>query len=293
MNYNFFFGFEKTPFILYNNGVIKSNPSTPFHGIISLGLYNKLNKQKINSEIWHKNAHKLEFSELENDSSDAALSMLKECAKECKVLSFAQSALCAKLYVENYCKELTTGNEGYCEIWSIKEGHTSSVWKITIINSDLKELHFIINVARDYKAGFELKTTSIKMRDMVKHCPNINMAKVYDIQKVYLNYDNTPLEVIVTRNECIKNSYEIHSTINKANGKEQYLLVEKFLTDIDHPSQITSIYGRKFSEKEEIKIKNDIDFFLTNAKKIIPTDININEGDTVWDGKKATVIAIS
>jgi hypothetical protein len=65
------------------------------------------------------------------------------------------------------------------------------------------------------------------------------------------------------------------------------------LTKEDNPSQITSIYGRKFTKKESIKIKRDIDFFLNKASRFVPTEIDINHGDLIWNGEGVTIVAIS
>jgi len=49
------------------------------------------------------------------------------------------------------------------------------------------------------------------------------------------------------------------------------------------------------SEEESAKIKDDIALFLTNASKCLShiANLNINDGDVVWDGEKAIVVAIS
>lgn len=43
-----------------------------------------------------------------------------------------------------------------------------------------------------------------------------------------------------------------------------------------------------------MKIEKDIDDFLTKALTIKnQTSINVNDGDVVWDGRNAIVVAIS
>lgn len=293
MELAFFYGPDKIPFRLKEKGMVESDSAIPFHGIISRGLLAKFIKEGLTNQTWYKYSHLIGQTALENQEPD--LIQLQEYARECGVLSFGHSTTCVKLFIENYCNDLITEDNAQCEIWNIKEGHTSSVWKISIFDSNSKEHHFIINVARDYEAGIELKTTSEQMIAIAEHCPNTNMAKVYEIQKILLNYNDNLFEVIVTRNEWIKDSYEIHTVKDTLNEKEKYLLVERFLTKEDTPSQITSIYGRRFSEEESIKIKADIDFFLNNASsRLSPTPtLNINDGDVVWNGERAIVIAVS
>lgn len=274
--------------------MVGAGKTIPFHGIISRGLLNKLKENNVPNEVWLNKAHLLE-RDLNSDSNVQDLLMLKEYAADCKVLSFSQSSACAKLYMENYFDSLQAKNITQCDIWNIKEGHTSSVWKVSFFDSSSKENHFIINVARDYEAGIELKTTSEKMKAIAEHYPHLNMARVYDIRKILLNYNDNPYEVVVTINQWIEDSYEIHVVKDKLNGKEQYLLVERFLTKEGSPAHISSIYGRRFTEEESAKIKDDRDIFLTNASKwlsYIP-NLNINDGDVVWDGKNAIVVAVS
>ena len=294
MDFSFFFGPNKTHFVFYENGMVEAGSTMPFHGIVSRGLFNKLRENNVPNEVWYNNAHLLEREDLNSDSNVQDLLMLKEYAAECKVLSFSESAACAKLYIENYFDGLKAKNIAKCEIWNIKEGHISSVWKVSFFDSSSKENHFIINVARDYEAGIELKITSENMKAIAEHYPYINMAKVYDIRKILLNYNDNPYEVVATRNEWIEDTYEIHMVKDKLNGKEQYLLVERFLTKEGSPAHISSIYGRRFSEEESAKIKDDIDLFLNNASKCLShtPNLNINDGDVVWDGENTVVIAI-
>lgn len=296
MKFHFFFGPDKTPFDLSEKDVSKSDSSVPFHGIISRGMFNRMIEDKIDEEIWNKNAHKLDNIIPEDELNNANTLTLRRFATECKVLSFEQSAVCARQYLENHYNGLKGSDDDdntECEIWNIKEGHTSSVWKIYISNCTDYEHQFIINVARDYEAGFELENTSNKMKSIVEHCPDINIARVIDIQKVPIKYDKDPIEVVVTKNEWIENSYEIHTVKDKSDDKEQYLLIERFLTKKENPAQIISVYGRRISKEDDIRIKQDIESFLSSSCKHTSTNININEGDVVWNGNHATIIAIS
>lgn len=293
MRFHFFFGPDMVEFVPSDKGTSKSDTGVPFHGIISRGLLNRMIEKKVGNEVWYQNAHRLDTLVFEKESSDADASMLGKLANECRVLSFGQSAFCARLFIENHCKEMNKFDDADCEIWNIKEGHTSSVWKITILNpQDSREHQFVINVARDYEAGVELETTSEKMKAIAEHCPDINIAKVLDIQKIPLNYNEALVEVVVTKNEWIENSYEIHAAKDKLDGKEQYVLVERFLTKEESPSQITSIYGRRFSTEESIRIRRDIESFLNRASSFASTSLNINEGDVVWNSQNAVVVAI-
>ncbi len=290
MKVQFFFGPDKIPFGLDDNGMVEANSTMPFHGIISRGLLNKFIAKDINPELWIQYAHLL----FDYNSSETFpdFKKLRDEIFECKVLSFGQSAWATQKYLkENYFK-VAGKEDSNIEIWNIKEGHTSSVWKITVKNPSEREA-FVLNVARDFGSSKELKETSEKLMAIGKSFPDLNLARVFDI--ACIKDELLPFEVTVTRNEWIDNSFEIHKRTNKETENEELLLVERFLTDDKNPSRITSLVGRIFTTKESEKITKDIDEFLTKAMTCLPEipELTINEGDVVWDGEKAVIVAIS
>ena len=272
--------------------MVGAGTTIPFHGIISRGLLNKLRENNVPNEVWHNNAHFIEREDLNCDSNMQDLLMLKEYAADCKVLSFSQSVTCVKLYMEKYFDVLKSNNIVQCEIWNIKEGHESSVWKVTIVSTEKNEL-FAVNVARDDEAGISLKESSEKLKIIGSQLPKINLAKVLDI---YVLQDiSLPSQVVITKNEWIDNSYEIHSRKNKQTGGDELLIVERFLTSENNPAHITSVLGRIFTTEEVKKTQKEINIFLTKAAACLPEkpEIKINDGDVVWNGEKAIVVAIS
>jgi hypothetical protein len=292
MEFCFFYGPDKIPFSIDGEKIVLSDYSIPFHGIISKGLLIKLEEEGVNSKIWYKYAHLVGNNNTLEQELD--LTRLQKCVYGCEALSFSSSAISVKIYVDTFIAKSSKDEQLTCEIWNVKEGHTSSVWKVTIINTNNLILdQFVINVARDRAAGIELQSTAEKMITIAENCPGINMAKVYGIEKVSLNYFHEIIDIVITRNEWIPDAREIHFFPGNERQAEQYVLVERFLTSHDRPSQITSIHGRKFTESESNQIKDDIAFFLANACKVLPTCINLNEGDVVWTGKKAVIVAIS
>jgi len=285
---NFFFGRDKIPFELRGCRIAETE-SIPFSGIISRGLLNKFIEQNLDIQIWQKYAHLL----FENGDYPASheYNILKKLALECGVLSFGQSALSAQTYVKNYCKSIKK-TDCRIELWNIKEGHTSTVWKVTV-NSPESEDIFIVNVSRDLQAGIELKETSEKLMIIAGRYPNLNLAKVLDIYT--LTRDFLPSGVIITKNECVDNSYEIHSRKNLKSKQDELIMVEQFLTQRNNPAFITSVIGRVFTQSEKEKIICQINYFLKMAAACLPAapGVNINHGDIVWNGERAIVIAIS
>jgi hypothetical protein len=217
--------------------------------------------------------------------------MIQNLIRQHGVLSFSQSAVCAKEYGAIYCrskKEKIT----LMECWNIKEGHTSSVWKISIYGDNISET-FIVNVARDREAGMELQESSLKLKAVKEQSPDINSVSVFDISTLHNKL--LPGGVVVTRNEWIENAFEVHLRTNKQEGSEELLMVDRFLMDERNPAKIISILGRIFSSVEANKIKSDLQDFLLNASEYLHDEVavNINDGDLVWNGERAIVVAIS
>ncbi len=288
MQLKFFFGPDKTPFFLNPDGKLISQTYMPFHGIISKGLLSLLSTEKVSFKMWFKSA-----SDLENEKNDSEeLQVLKKYVAKCYMLSFSQSVICVKKYLQKYCLDFLGKDNETCEIWHIKEGHTSSVWNIRLGDNQGSVYHFILNVARDHEGGVDLLKSSKIITSILEELPDINMAKVLDIQSVVIRYNGKNHKVVISKNALIEDCFEIHAVFDKATERKQYLLVERFLTNADNPIEIKSIYGRKFNDKETDQIESDIKTFLKQTSKF-KTDININEGDVGWDGQRAIIVAIS
>jgi len=277
---SWFFGPDKLPFVLDEAGVARAEAGDPFHGIVGRGMRQLLEQEGADPQLWVRNAPRLFSSEL------AAL------AEQTETLSFGESADCVRLYLEQHCPR-AEGVPSSIEAWNVKEGHTSSVWKVSILESDGETREeFALNVARDRTAGAELRASSEQMRAIFQRFPHINMAAVMDIQTVR---SRRGLEVVVTRNEWVRRAHEIHAVLGESGRSRRYLLVERFLTDADKPAQIVSVYGRRFDDAECCRIAADIARFAEIASRALPRQpqLNLNDGDLVWDGCGAVVVATS
>jgi hypothetical protein len=191
----FFYGPNKIPFFMDEQEMHFSDSAIPLHGIISRGLLRKFEEERIHSNAWHKYAHLIGQAPDVNQEPD--LTLLQEYAARCDVLSFSNSAASVRSYVQQYINVNEKNETLVCGLWNIKEGHTSSVWKVNLMNKHhLVKDQFIVNVARDEEAGLELKRTSEKMQTITANFPKINMAMVYDIDKVTLNYLDKCINVV-------------------------------------------------------------------------------------------------
>jgi hypothetical protein len=176
----------------------------------------------------------------------------------------------------------------HCEIWNVKEGHTSSVWRVRLNNgSGIHE--FALNVARDRMAGEELARTSGVMQCIAESWPDANLAKVLDIAKIRL--PNVAEPVLITRNEWIPDSYEIHRLPALESQPGPLVVVERFLIDDSAPARIRRVLGRRLTEVECEQVDRDMHEFLERTVQL-SVQVDINDGDLVWNGQRAIVIAI-
>jgi len=290
--YAMFFGPDKVPFVLGPQATVHCALATPFHGIVSRGLLQVVAERDEGPDVWHRHAHRLLDEPGGSKDSDAAA--LTAAARRCRVLSFGQSALAARTYVERYCATQLNDGISSCELWNIKEGHTSSVWQVTIDPAPVADRHaFILNVARDSGAADELERASKKMQAIGAIAPGANVAGVSDITTVRLDYFGEPLDVLVTRNELVADAYEVHCARDRHTGADALVLVDRFLTSDDRPARISSIRGRRLTADDCRQIANDIAAFLSEAARHdIEASVDINDGDVVWNGRRATVVAI-
>lgn len=291
---HFFYGPDKVPFRLLPNGQVEAGLCLPFHGIVSRGLLNWLRSHNVPYTVWHEHAPCLETGEPRSDRDNPDVKLLRAAAAECKVLSFGQSAWCAQRFIELYGPE-NAQEADWCTLWNIKEGHTSSVWKVTYPDPNQQETSFVLNVARDQQAADELRLTSERMQMIADSDSSVSMAQVYDIRTIILAIQGDSYEVVVTRNEWIDNALEIHSRENRLTGDEELILVERFLAQLGHPAALTAIRGRIFTPSETERIRQGIAGFLNQAGAYLPEkpEININEGDAVWDGDTVKIVALS
>ncbi|MET0102602.1 MAG: hypothetical protein ABW078_12795 [Sedimenticola sp.] len=286
---SWFYGPERHAFSLDEAGTARAGEGDPFHGIVGRGMLELLDARGADPQQWLENAHRLFCTEV-GDHDAAGLTELRALAEQSGTLSFGDSACCVQRYLEQHCAEAT--REHMIEAWNIKEGHDSSVWKITIVGADGLSLKLVLNVGRDYVASAELRKSSEQMRALQQRHPEIEMAPVLDIQTIV---DDADREVVVTRNAWVPGAHEIHAVASDDPRGYDYVLVERFLTDAELPACIVSVFGRRFDETESRCIDAGLERFRELAEETLPNAprINLNEGDLVWDGRSAVVVAVS
>jgi len=276
----FRYGPDATPFVLDAHGIpVDDKGRRPFHGIVSRGLLVRAGEVEGALPGWSDNAHRLDVESAGKlDGPNRAWS---RAAVECGLLSFAQSTACARVFAEQIAVELGFGTGAGIALWNVREGHTSSVWHVRIEGAAAA---LAVNVARDRIAGEELRRTSKVLKQIGDAWPDANIARVQTIADVQPPGLAEP--VVVTHNEWIAEAFEIHRLPDGS-----LITVERFIADDDAPAYICRIRGRRLSEGECAQVDRDMAAFLTSGADHA-VQLDINEGDLVWDGRRAVVVAI-
>jgi hypothetical protein len=268
-------GPNRTRFDVRPDGALVAAGGTPFHGVVSRGLRSWLDSQFPDGPaVWESYAHLLHDADT---NVTAELRELRRAAARLKVLSFGQSAQAATQYMARLgCR--------HALLWNIKEGHTASVW----VSCADRASPFVLNVARDAVAGAELRDTSRRMRQLAATAPNVPIAAVDDIAKVELLTPAGPMSVVVVRNALIENAREVHELPDDRG----YVLIDQFVADVEVPARIRGARGRHATAREHAAIDDTIAQVRAAATAGLPVEVDVNDGDVVWDGARAYVVAI-
>ena len=97
--------------------------------------------------------------------------------------------------------------------------------------------------------------------------------------------------VVVTRNEWIADSFELHRLPGQGGGAEILIAVERFLTEDATPARIRRIVGRRLEQAERERVEADLKKFGERTTGL-GVEVDIAEGDVVWNGERAWVVAI-
>lgn len=289
MNVTFTHGPDRTPLDWSDDGSLQSVSGTPFHGIASRGLLPWLEGRPDGEFVWAAFGHLIHEP---GATPDPALLALREAAHEAGVLSLSQSARAAHGFVTDRCIPGWEKPVESVDLWNMKEGHTSSVWLVTIDPADRAPTRFVVNVARDDRAGEELRQTSQVMQALATRFPDLPIAAVDEIATVSITTGVGTREVTVTRNAWVPGALEIHCLPGTTRSPERYVFVERFITDEEAPSRIRAVRGRVATASEQETIAGTIRQF---RHALLPSDcvsLDINDGDLVWNGESAVIVAV-
>jgi hypothetical protein len=135
---------------------------------------------------------------------------LAGAARAAGVRSYRDSAAAALEYALT-----VTGATSASEIdlWSVREGHTASVWRLRV-----DERVIALNVARDDMAAAELRETGVELRDLHRHDP-AGVVEVLDLTPGVL--------------ACAwVNGRELH-VVDRGDGAGQFIAIKQFAPTAD------------------------------------------------------------
>lgn len=289
MRFSVTHGPDRVPLHEGDDGQLTSALGIPFHGIASRALLPWLERLPDGGAVWERTAHLLHHG---RERGSDELTALRAEAHRRGVLSLTESCRAAQRYLEERIGEAV--GDAHVELWNTKEGHTSSVWVVSIRSRDGEAVdRFVLNVARDRVASAELRKSSERLAELARRHPELPLARVLEIAEVSVGRESGELAVVVTRNELVEDSLEIHPLPPDQGGERRYAIVERFLTAERSPAAVRAVRGRALGEAEAELVDGCIERVRATSAPDLRIELDVHEGDLVWNGREAVVVAVS
>lgn len=284
---------DKINFTLDQNNEIDCHGLKFNHGIISEGLLEKFVDENLDLKVWDSYVSYLNDDLHEID--DELLLKIQNLSLSTRTLHFSHSTICALESVSKYITDNYHSNEIITEITSLQEGYISSIWKVSITNSNNKHLEsFILNIARDYSGGLHLRSISKLMEEIREKYIDISISRVYSIDNVKIEYFGQVIEVVVTRNEYINGAKNIYFMDRDEFGKPQYYIADKFLaSDLESQGPTKKVLAKFATDTINNEINRTIARVTNYNSNGIYPKLDINRGDLVWNGEKVVIVGLS
>lgn len=206
----------------------------PFHGVAPRGLLATLGPS--GQAVWERAAPAIEEWLAHGGDGTGIPPHLLAAARAAGVVSLAASAEVAAAYAEVALAAPPA------ELWSVKEGHTSTVWRVTSADGAA----YAVNVARDLVATEELATSAGVLATMAAALPDVVAAPVAT--------GRVPAggagEVAVLVQPWVAGALEVGAP-RRGDGSCALLAVERFLTDPGSPARIVAVRGRRLDDGEQ------------------------------------------
>jgi hypothetical protein len=204
-----------------------------------------------------------------------------QAALEARVLSFAQSAQAARACL--------SAGEARGDLWSLREGHTASVWR-----GVRKGRTVALNVARDRVAGCELEETTAELRRLRAAAPDA-VIEVLGSERVPVATAGGPSDVAVTVAPWIENAQELH-VVGADDGAGVFLAVDAFEPAMDD-RPLQAARGRSLAGTASDRLWEQIlslavrmSEFTPDGRAVAP-EFEINEGDWALVGERPSLVA--
>jgi hypothetical protein len=280
----------------------------PFYGIISRGLLNALQAADKPVDWALYNAWLDPALAGDPQAEGRVPNDLLDLARSCRVLRFEESTLVAEGFLRQHLDEVllslgvafSPDQIERVEVWNLKEGHTSSVWRVTVVPAGGEApVRFALNVARDTAAGKELLASAAILEDVGRRTSELCMARVL-VKALVPICEGNQSQVPVVAQEWIDDACELGFLKERRSQRRRLYAIERFVTADDEPGRIDSVQGYRLKPDEHDRVVNEIVtttlmssvFDLDRDQVVIPC-FEINEGDWAWNGEHAYLVAAS
>jgi hypothetical protein len=299
-------GAEHTPEVMVLHGPDRSpidpeSAARPFHGIVSRGLMDELGPDA--AADWLRWAPWLDAA---LGGMAAALALVPapivDAARRSGWTTFANGAEAAVAFaaagMKPLLEQLAAGfgpdRVASVELWQVKEGHTSSVWRLTVTPlGDRVPVRAALNVARDTAAGDELLDSAEEL-ERLRASSEVPVARVLGTGAAA---DNAPA---ILAQEWIDGARELAFLRRRTDGLVRLHAVERFLTDEDSPARLVGAVGRQLDDDEHEAAAYAATRVVLDGAVPGPAEgtvalpsFDVDHGDWVWGNGGPALVAVS
>lgn len=231
-------------------------------------------------------------------------------AIQAQVLTYGQGARA----VQSCIAELIASREGWfqlgvvdvprgraqeCETWSVREGHTTSVWRVELRGAGWPSpITFAVNLARDREAASELVATTAAMRRLAAADPQRIVAVLAERTAV-VETAGGRLVLPIVISPWLDGARELQVTRDFTDAAGRFLVVDRFVGDASELPAPHRARGQLLTPAASDGIWSESIAMRARAAELVGERLvlaprfELNEGDLVWDNGAIRVIAVS
>jgi hypothetical protein len=273
--------------------VVAGRSYRPFHGIASRGMLDRLPTDgQVALERWSP----LLDAALAGDEFALATvpKDVVEAARACGMLTFAQSAAAAAQFVAHELREVVAPAT-HVELWNVKEGHTSSVWRLTVDPPERPTVRLALNVGRDHLASDELERSAAILDEVTASSLAVTVAAV--VARGRVTVPGAPgLRPAVVVQEWVEGASELALLPRRGGGRRLYA-VERWVTAEQEPGRIAGAVGHRLTDTEHKQVAECATRFLLDTVRLAGRAalrfprIDVEHGDWMWGADGLYVVA--